>query len=40
MFKRMSFTLLVLLVVAVASCQPAEPESVEVPVTVEVTRVA
>jgi predicted alpha/beta superfamily hydrolase len=34
-----SLILLMVVVVAVAACQPAEPESVEVPVTVEVTRV-
>jgi enterochelin esterase-like enzyme len=39
MFKRTIACLIVLVVVAVAGCQPAEPESVEVPVTVEVTRV-
>ena len=38
MIGRKSFILVVLLVAAAAGCQAAEPESVEVPVTVEVTR--
>jgi predicted alpha/beta superfamily hydrolase len=39
MFRRMSLITLLLLVVIIAGCQSAEPETVEVPVTVEVTRV-
>ena len=39
MFRRMSLIVLLLLVVFVAGCQSADPETVEVPVTVEVTRV-
>ena len=39
MFRRPIFILLLLLVVFIAGCQSADPETVEVPVTVEVTRV-
>lgn len=39
MFMRKSLILMVVLVVAVVACQAAEPQTVEVPVTVEVTRV-
>ena len=39
MFRRMFLIILLLLVVIIAGCQTAEPETVEVPVTVEVTRV-
>ena len=39
MFTRRNFILLILLVFTVVGCQTAEPETVEVPVTVEVTRV-
>ena len=39
MFTRRNFILLILLVVTVVGCQTAEPTTVEVPVTVEVTRI-
>ena len=39
MFRRMFLIVLLLVIVFIAGCQPADPETVEVPVTVEVTRV-